>query len=381
MRRSDRNGVCASPFLVLLTAGCQPLVTLDLGDASAGEAAAAGSSGNAGADGDSSGGPSFGSTGGDGTGSADEPEPTDEYLRIAFFGDHGLGGESESTLELVRSEGAAALVILGDFDYHNDPTAYHNQLDAGLGETFPVFAVAGNHDVAEWEGYREIFIDRLAAIAEADCEGDIGIQMGCRFRGLELVLSGVGTMPATMPIGHERFIANRLTQSSAIWRVCAWHKNQRDMQVGTKTDEVGWAAYEVCEAGGAIVATGHEHSYARTRTLTAVGYREIGHGATGPDDELSVGLGRNFVFVSGLGGSSIRNYSDLHEKDTWWAAAFTRNWWLHDGEWTDLAEAEIKVVPGVAFIDFHVDGDPKKARGYFKTIAGDVLDEYVVWAD
>lgn len=369
----------ASSLLIAIT-GCQPIVVLDLDRQDTGsEAAGAGSSGG-GADGTGDG-PSRTSSDAGTTDGGVDPDPTDEHLRIAFFGDHGLGGNSEASLELVREEAADALVILGDFDYHNDPTAYHEQLDKGLGETFPVFAVAGNHDVAAWDGYREVLVDRLGAIAEADCIGDIGVQMGCNFRGLELVLSGVGTMPATLAMDHEHFISEQLTKSTAIWKVCAWHKNQHDMQVGTKSDEVGWAAYEVCEASGAIVATGHEHSYARTRTLTAVGHRDVGHGATGEDDVLHVGLGSNFVFVSGMGGASIRAYYDGHDDDTWWAAMFTSSWWLRDGEGIDPDEAEIEVVPGVTFIDFHVDGDPHKARGYFKTIAGDVLDEYVVWAE
>ncbi len=33
---------------------------------------------------------------------------------------------------------------------------------------------------------------------------------------------------------------------------------------------------------------------------------------------------------------------------------------------------------GVMFIDFYVDGDPNKAYGYFKTIDGDVVDEFEI---
>jgi hypothetical protein len=313
-----------------------------------------------------------------GTGGGVPIRPTEENLRVAFFGDHGLGAESVATLELVRSEDADLLVILGDFDYGDDPTAWHEQLDEGLGEDFPMLAVAGNHDTAEWCGYREVLLDRLAPIADADCEGEIGVQMGCRYRGLELVLSGVGTMDPPGDTSHEEFIADRLFESEQIWRVCAWHKNQNDMQAGTKGDEVGWAAYQACQQGGAIVATGHEHSYARTRTMTDLGNEDVGHGATPDHHTMQVGPGSTFVFVSGMGGASIRAYNEaLHDDDTWWSTIYTTDHYRREGEVIEGHDVEL----GVMFIDFHVDGDPYKARGYFKNLDGEIIDEFDIFAD
>ena len=39
------------------------------------------------------------------------------------------------------------------------------------------------------------------------------------------------------------------------------------MQMGNKEDQTGWEVYNACKDGGAIIATGHEHSYHRTNTL------------------------------------------------------------------------------------------------------------------
>jgi hypothetical protein len=36
---------------------------------------------------------------------------------------------------------------------------------------------------------------------------------------------------------------------------------------------------------------------------------------------------------------------------------------------------------GVQFITFNVDGNPKKARSYFKSISGTVLDTFDIFAD
>jgi predicted phosphodiesterase len=314
------------------------------------------------------------------TGAGLPPGATPENLRIAFFGDHGLGSLSVETLQLVISEDAEALVILGDFDYDDDPTAWHEQLDVGLGTDFPVFAVAGNHDVDAWDGYREVIMDRRASIAQADCTGTIGEQEACTFQNLLLVLTAVGTMDPPGDQSHEDFIAEQLGSSESIWKVCGWHKNQNDMQVGEKGDEVGWDAYRRCMDFGAIIATGHEHSYSRTVNLTDLGNEEAGHGnLLGRDPaQLELAPGNTFVVVSGLGGTGIREYiEDQHDDDTWWATIYTSDYVMQYG---DVVEG-LPVVPGVFFVDFHVDGDPYKARAYFKSVLGDIVDEFEIQAE
>jgi hypothetical protein len=105
--------------------------------------------------------------------------------------------------------------------------------------------------------------------------------------------------------------------------VCSWHKNQNDMQVGSKSDEVGRNAYRECQNAGAIVSTGHEHSYSRTLALTDVGNRAAGHGTTGAHGLVTMNAGRNFVFVSGLAGVGIRDYeASGHDDDTWWSSYY-----------------------------------------------------------
>ncbi|NIU00221.1 MAG: hypothetical protein GWN01_04580, partial [Nitrosopumilaceae archaeon] len=66
------------------------------------------------------------------------------------------------------------------------------------------------------------------------------------------------------------YIKNQLGKTESVWRICSWHKNMNAMQVGSKPDDTGWEVYEECRKGGAIVATGHEHSYSRTKTLLSI---------------------------------------------------------------------------------------------------------------
>ena len=118
---------------------------------------------------------------------------------------------------------------------------------------------------------------------------------------------------------HDTYIREQLASDNSTWRVCSWHKNQRLMQVGNKQDEVGWGPYEQCRIGGAIVATGHEHSYSRTHLMRNLETQDI----ASTSNNLVIERGQTFVFVSGLGGKSIRGQIDELAANPWWASVFT----------------------------------------------------------
>ena len=300
--------------------------------------------------------------------------PTDPELRVAFMGDQGISVEALRVLELL-SEEVDLIVFMGDLDYLNSPPFWKTQMDVGLGdEDFPWLVAVGNHDTPVWAGYSTIIDEHIAAMPDAVCEGETGVNQTCTFRGLRLILSGVGTKGED----HEEFLQDTLVADDHIWRVCAWHKNQRDMQVGLKSDEVGWDAYRICQEGAAIVATGHEHSYARTRTLIDVGDEQNGHGAYGAMDTMLVSEGSNFVFVSGTAGQAYRAYdAPQHDDDTWWASWYASNSYNRNGERLPLDGGPRQ---GATIITFNVDGDPYRAHGEFVTYEGEVLDSYDILA-
>ncbi|MBL8715640.1 MAG: metallophosphoesterase [Myxococcales bacterium] len=304
------------------------------------------------------------------------PGDTPPNLKVAFVGDQGNNANTVAVMALAKKEGAQAIFILGDYDYGDSPTNFAANLDKGVGTDFPVFAVVGNHDVAAWSGYKTKIDARLAKIPDASCTGEYGSRAACKWRGLFFVTSGVGTMGT----GHETYLQDQLAKDASTWRVCLWHKNQHDMQIGGKGDEVGWKAYQICQAQGAMVWTGHEHSYARTKTLTALGDKAKAYGATGLFDQMVVQPasgttpGSTFVIVSGLGGVEVRDFEASHATDTWWAAYYANNAWFTNG----TKPAGFKLGFGATFLTFHVDGDPKKARGYFKNLAGVEIDRFEV---
>jgi hypothetical protein len=300
--------------------------------------------------------------------------PTDPELKVAFMGDQGLGVEQLQVLEYLAHE-VDLIVFLGDLDYLNSPPFWKTQMDVGLGdENFPWLVAIGNHDTPVWDEYAAIIDDQIAAMPDAVCEGETGINQTCTYRGLRILLSGVGTKGED----HEAFLQDTLVADDHIWRVCAWHKNQRDMQVGLKSDEVGWDAYRICQEGAAFVATGHEHSYARTRTLIDVGNEQTGHGAYGADDTVLVSEGSNFVFVAGTAGQAYRAYdAGEHDDDTWWATWYASNGYMRSGDMLPLDGGPYN---GAMIITFNVDGDPYRAHGEFVTHRGDVLDSFDILA-
>ena len=300
--------------------------------------------------------------------------PTDTGLKVAFIGDQGLVGDGLSVLELIRDEGADFVIHAGDFDYLNDPAAWDAQIDATLGEGYPYFVSVGNHDLPAWagaDGYQDRVRARLSQIDDVVCAGDLGVNSSCRYRGLFFVLSGVGTLGEH----GEDYLRAALAQDRSMFRICSWHKNQHDMQVGSKTDEVGWGAYQVCQEQGALIINGHEHSYARTLNLTDVGNVNAGHGALGDPAHLLLAPKMTAVIVSGLGGHSHRPFTQDHEADTWWASIYALNLQVKNGV-TAGTDAEIE--SGALFIEFNVDGDPSRAHGYFKTIGHKIVDDFDV---
>ncbi len=298
----------------------------------------------------------------------------DADLLVALVGDMGTGSNPKAVYQRVLDEGADFLIILGDYDYADSPTTFFKDMNAVLGDGFPVFGVIGNHDVSAWGGYQAKFKERLAKIPGAVCSGDLGAASSCTYRGLHFVLSGVGTIGTKAK--QEAYLKDALAADDSLWSLCLWHKNQRDLQAGDKGDEVGWEAFKICQQDGSPVMMGHEHSYARTRALTDIGNKANGHGAIGMPELIELAPGRTFTTVSGLGGKAIRAYEpSLHKADTWWATLYASNYFRQNGVEKKLVDGADH---GVLFMRFTVDGDPKAAHGYLKSVGGEIIDEFDV---
>ncbi len=289
-------------------------------------------------------------------------------VKIAFFGDQGLTDNSKAVLQLVKDEGADMVLHAGDFDYKDDPEAWDKQITDILGQNFPYLGVVGNHEEKKLPEYLKKIQTMIDRSDDLSCHGVTGLDFACDFRGIHFVLTAPGINLTNTGaandeeetgynnIDHAGFIKNDLAESDAVWNICAWHKNQKLMQVGKKTDETGWQVYEECRKAGAIIATGHEHSYSRTYLMDSFERQIV---ATTSkilqlEKEKDGRGGRSLTFVSGLGGSSSR---PQFLKGPWWASIYT---------------SEKGAKAGALFCTFR----KSIADCYFKDISGTVVDEF-----
>ena len=289
-------------------------------------------------------------------------------VKVAFIADTGITANAVAVLQLIRDQNADFVLHQGDFGYfEGDPAAapvWDDQLNAVLGADYPYFGSIGNIDVNAWPAYRELLVGRLNRIPDAVCQGDYGVNASCHYKGIFFILSGVGTMGSD----HVQFIEDELSKDNSAWRICTWHKVQQAMQLGDKPDEVGWGAYEACREGGAIIATGHEHSYSRTRTLVDFEHQVVDPNHMDPNN-VRVVPGSTFAFVSGLGGKSIRN------QDRCLPTTFPYGC---NGEWASIYTSDQGAKYGALFIEFNFGGDPTRAKGQFINIDGEIIDDFMI---
>ncbi len=279
-------------------------------------------------------------------------------VTVAFFGDQGLSENARAVLRMVVEENADLVLHQGDLDYADDPVAWDAMVTEELGADFPYFASIGNHDSRAWDGpdgYQAKLQARLDRVEGASCIGELGIKAACTYDGLFIILSAAGWVPREPDNPeHIAFIQEQLAASDATWEICSWHMNQTEMQVGRKRDAVGWGPYRACREAGAIIVTGHEHSYSRTHLMDS--FEKLSVAST--SDTLVIEEGQSFVVVTGTGGQEVR--PQFREGD-WWASIYT---------------SDQEALPGALFCTFRAGGEPDRADCYFKNIAGEIIDQF-----
>ena len=280
----------------------------------------------------------------------------EDSYKVAFVADQGVDQNARAVLSLIANDGVDLLLVQGDLGYvDNSADRWELNIDNSLGDDFPVLAVIGNHDGEEWPRYEQLINERVRRAESLRCTGRPGVKSSCRFGDLHIVQvsPGIHESDQVSPDdNYDEYITESFRNSDARWKICSWHKNQRLMQTGNKFDETGWSVYEACLAAGAIVATGHEHSYSRTFLLDSFENQQVVH----RDSHMEIGPGSSFAFVSGLGGWEAR--SQITGGD-WWASIYT---------------ASQGAVAGALICDF---GD-SMASCKFKSIDGGIPDQFTL---
>ena len=286
--------------------------------------------------------------------------PTDANLKVAFIGDTNGGSNFRSVLRLVRTEGADLVMVQGDLTYSGtSPSEWFSTIDNEINQawpgstatvTIPYLVAKGNHD-ADWTSLGAGLRDRMAGWGVAPEDGDPTTRnYSVVHRGLKMVMVNDSETTPT----RADYVQNRLAGDTHLWKICSWHKNQRATNVGPKNDEMGWQIYENCRAQGAIVAQGHSHTYSRSKTITNDATQTVDPTCSDPF-ALCVSPGRHVFFDSSLGGVELRTMDATWAAKPYWGSTYSSNF-------------------GALFLEINVDGDPRKARGYFKTIGGTIID-------
>lgn len=299
-------------------------------------------------------------------------------VKIAFIGDSGIDQDFVNVLNLIKNEQVDAVVHLGDFDYTKNPNGFNAKITSVLGESFPYLVAPGNHDNPEWNSnctnqkgcYARVFAERYALANIPLTQEQLDSEMyKLEYMGIDLFF--VGSKTAQSADEYANYLIEQLPSSNNLWKVCNWHKNQNTMQVGGKTDDMGWPAYDACLSEGAIIATAHEHSYQRTKSLVSLHEANgivVNPEFTNPND-LKVYDGSTFAFVSGLGGKSIRNQERCMPTEYPYGC---------NQEWAKIYTSNQGAKYGALFIEFNPDGDPYKANGYFKNVNNEVVDTFTI---
>jgi len=286
-------------------------------------------------------------------------DATEQNLKVAFIGDTASQADFKTVLELVKAEKADFLMIQGDLTYDGekatnwfpviDNTINKTQPGSTADVTIPYFVSKGNHD-SDWQNLGSGLKARMAAWNIPASKGDpTTINYSVVHKGLKMVMvADTETSPT-----RASFLEAELKDDTHHWKICSWHKNQGATNVGGKSDEMGWQVYETCRQHGAIVLQGHSHSYSRSKTITNDTTQVVDPACSDPF-ALCVGPGKHFWVDSSLGGHDIRKLTTVKDRPYWGAT--------YGGSF------------GALFLEFHVDGDPKKARGYFKTVGGTIID-------
>jgi len=294
-------------------------------------------------------------------------------LKVAMIGDN-----NNEVLELVLRENAEIVIHAGDFDYHDDADDFFDEIESVLPDDFPYFLSMGNHDVDAWDDYHERAMERYERTgSDANCRGAVGVDHICSYKGLLILSSAVGTCSYSAT-QHINYVDDQFSTFGSMWKIVNWHKNQRLYQLCTKSDETGYGILDASRQHGAIVMTAHEHSYARTYEMSH--FQDFEYDDSKFNPTLRSGNdGTSFLFVSGLGGESIRDNCDDLEESPWWASTAAGNGCT--GYCRNNGGANRDVQDGAFFCTFKYNGQPNQALCYFKDTTGYVFDSFMVYSN
>jgi hypothetical protein len=281
---------------------------------------------------------------------------------LAFVGDLTMGYPTGQLYNLIREEGAQALVLGGDLSYVHSPAAWEKQINHHLGADFPLFVVMGNHDNdAQWEEYSERIRARWQRNGQIDsCTGIPGIKHICVFKGIPIIQLAYGTLVQDLTTDWIAEARALLEQSRNIsdWTLINWHKNGALLQPSPNNidDSVGNEMFDLARSYGALAITHHSHTYSRTKYMSSVNNHTLCNASYVQNRCI-------FVTTIGTGGEQI----DIGDNTLIHAP------WM---ETSVVAETLPHAHAMALFCTFHYNNEPDNMYCWVKDITGHVFDSF-----
>lgn len=275
---------------------------------------------------------------------------TVQPYKIAFTADQGNSKDTVAVLQLVKNEKVDLIILSGDFDYKDSPKNWDSLNTETLGTDAKILASIGHHEIPNLQGYLAILQQKLTKLPNFKCSGEIGTKHSCTYGDFTFVF----TAPDIVGEGYDTYIKNTFANSKSIWNICSMHNRLEPFKPATKS------AQQECLNAGAIIATGHNHIYARSPLLNGISKENV----VTKTSPITIEKGKTFTFMSGLGGKSIDPL-----QGTWQG---TKDWW------TKVYGADENAKSGALFCTFGVNNIRNQADCYFKNIDGDVIDNFTI---
>ena len=279
---------------------------------------------------------------------------TPSNFKVAFIADTDDDSGQKEVLDLISERARIWSCTRGTFPMAAaPPQPGSTRSTIRLAVTSPTWAPTVTTTRGDGTSRSSVTVSARWVSTPTTCPGAAGVITPRSSQGLKLVFVRAG--------GDADFIEEQLADDNHIWKICSWHHNRRATNVGPYGNQVSASSYKACFAAGAIVAQGHSHTYSRSKTISDFDNLTVDGSCPQDPDTLEtdacVAPGSSFFFDSSLGGKESRPLENT-ERD-YWACYFT-------GEF------------GAVFIEFNVDGNAAKARGYFKSTAGAVHDSFII---
>jgi len=202
------------------------------------------------------------------------------------------------------------------------------------------------------------------------------------------------------PGNDPTFINSSLSGDNHIWKICSWHQTMSTLTAGNHGDSAqAYEPYEECRRNGAIIINAHNHNYSRTKTMLGFGtgknaspqvdltqHPKDVNGVPQNPNNLLVSSGKTFVAVVGTGGGGL--YAQTWCTATYpYGPAASTNAGCNNYVFAKVfTPTQVNLSPendnghGVLFITFNVNGNPRRAEGYFKDINGQIIDQFTITA-